>query len=171
MKILKFTESISSSEILKEMFDIASKQFEEISDFFIDIEDDKSFSFGYNFCVYYPGDKNFKYSIFALEDYRDLLLMPGTIKDDILSGECNISYLVGIAIDRNNLKKFNYRSFGLKEDGTYDDTYFEYDQSNFTNWIKLNQILKQFDMRIEKSKYNVKYQFDGEGVSILIGVK
>jgi len=165
MKIFKFNESVNSVDIFKDMFEEALNQLEDIKDLLIEVEDSNSFTFAYNFCVYYPGNKKFLYSDVLVETYKHVIdEFPGNIKDDILHGECNISYLIGIAV--GDFDVFDYETF---EDEGADTIFAEYNQENLSNWVKLTQVLKQFDLRIKKDKYNVKYQFDNDGVTILVG--
>lgn len=168
MKIFKFNESVNSGEIFKDMFMEAEEHLEYIKDLFIEVEDTESFTIGYNYCVYYPSTKKFAYSDTLVESFRSVSdEFTKEVIDDILQGNCNFSYLVGIAI--GDFESYDYESVQGEDVEGSDNTFADYSQLNLISLVKMSQIVKQVDLRLNRSKYNVKYQIDNDGISILIG--
>ena len=171
MKILKFNESQNSNQLLSSLFDEATQEFEEVRDYFLELEDSKTFRYGFNYCAYYPQTEEFIISLFLCDGLSKIKeSFSDSAIDDILSGEANLSFMIGIACASEDLPNAKVESFegeALEEDSQ--QGYVNYNQSHLSNFVKLAQVLKQADMRIKKEDYDIKYQFDNYGATILIG--
>lgn len=171
MRIIKFNESKNSKELIHQLFVEASEVFEEIKDLFVEIEDSKTFTYGYNYCAYYPQTELFITSGYLCDSYTKIEeCFSDESKRDIISGEANISFMIGIACSFEDLPEANVDTFDHVDEVVGDSkSYVSYSQTHFTNFIKLAQVLKQVDLRIIKSEYDIKYQFDNYGATVLIG--
>lgn len=170
MKIFKFTESQNSDQTLYNLFEAASQEFEEVCDFFLEIEDSKTFTFGHNYCAYYPSTKEYFLSEFLCNSFHAIKQsFSDSAIDDILSGEANISFLIGIACVPEELNSTTVQSFQGEEVEGNNKEYVVYNQTHLSNFVKLAQTLKQADLRLDKNRYDIKYQYDNYGATVLIG--
>lgn len=172
MKILKFYESQNSDQILIDIFQEASKEFEEIQDLFLEIQDSVNFKFGYNYCAYCPTTEEFLIPHFLCDNLNTIkeCFYDDTI-DDIISNQSNISFMIGVACVPEELPSANVETFGGDEIEGVNNEFVSYNQTHLSNFVKLSQVLKQADIRLKKDKYDVKYQFDNFGATLLIGRK
>lgn len=171
MKILKFNESQNSDQLLSSLFDEAVQEFEEVRDYFLELEDSKTFSYGFNYCAYYPETEEFIISLFLCDGLSKIEeSFSDSAIDDILGGQANLSFMIGIGCvpeDLPNAKVDSFEGEEIEEDSK--QGYVSYNQTHLSNFIKLSQVLKQADMRMNKQDYDLKFQFDNYGATILIG--
>ena len=171
MRIIKFNESKNSKELIHQLFVEASEVFEEIKDLFVEIEDSKTFTYGYNYCAYYPQTELFITTGYLCDSYTQIEhYFSDKSKKDILDGSANISFMIGIGCvpeDLPNAKVDSFEGEEIEEDSK--QGYVSYNQTHLSNFIKLSQVLKQADMRMNKQDYDLKFQFDNYGATILIG--
>lgn len=174
MRIIKFNESINSQELLHQLFVEASEVFEEVKDLFVEIEDSKNFTYGYNYCAYYPQNELFITSGYLCDSYTQIEhYFNDKSKKDIIEGTANISFMIGISCSSDDLPEANVDTFDYSDDEIEGESsrFVAYTQTHLANFIRLTQTIKQVDLRIKKSEYDIKYQFDNYGATILIGRK
>ena len=154
------------------MFQEAEAQFEEIKDLFIELEDAKTFSYGYNYCAYYPSEQVFIISKTLTDKFSDVNYMfTDKVKRDILHGEAVFSFLIGVAVgDDEGLKIDYFESFESDTvEGDSEQGFGRYSQIHLSNYVKLCQVVKQVDLRLKKEDWDLRMQFDNFGCTLLIG--